>query len=102
MMNHATTEVWFDDVPVQAENLIGVEGQGFRYILSGMNAERILIAAECIGDAKWFLDKASGFLRQSPPLSLGWLARKISRGRSSCPESRRGSAGNPCSIGSSG
>ena len=64
MMNHATTEVWFDDVPVPAENLIGVEGQGFRYILSGMNAERILIAAECIGDAKWFLDKASGYARE--------------------------------------
>ena len=64
MMNHATTEVWFDDVPVPAENLIGTEGQGFRYILSGMNAERILIAAECIGDAKWFLDKASGYARE--------------------------------------
>ncbi|MFZ4690611.1 MAG: acyl-CoA dehydrogenase family protein [Polymorphobacter sp.] len=63
MMNHATTEIWFDNVPVPAENLIGVEGQGFRYILSGMNAERILIAAECIGDAKWFLDKASGYAR---------------------------------------
>jgi alkylation response protein AidB-like acyl-CoA dehydrogenase len=58
MMNHSTTEVYFDNVPVPAENLIGVEGMGFRYILSGMNAERILIAAECIGDAKWFIDKA--------------------------------------------
>ena len=63
MMNHATTEVWFDNVPVPAENLIGTEGEGFRYILSGMNAERILIAAECIGDAKWFLDKAAGYAR---------------------------------------
>ena len=57
MMNHATTEVFFDDLRVPAENLIGEEGQGFRYILAGMNAERILIAAECIGDAKWFIDK---------------------------------------------
>jgi acyl-CoA dehydrogenase len=57
MMNHATTEVFFDEMPVPAENLIGEEGKGFRYILSGMNAERILIAAECIGDAKWFIEK---------------------------------------------
>lgn len=61
MMNHATTEVYFDNVPVPAENLIGTEGKGFRYILSGMNAERILIAAECIGDAKWFIEKARNY-----------------------------------------
>jgi acyl-CoA dehydrogenase len=61
MMNHSTTEVFFDNVRVPAENLIGEEGKGFRYILSGMNAERILIAAECIGDAKWFLKKASTY-----------------------------------------
>ena len=61
MMNHATTAVFFDDVPVPKENLIGEEGKGFRYILSGMNAERILIAAECIGDAKWFIEKASRY-----------------------------------------
>ncbi|MBV9114290.1 MAG: acyl-CoA/acyl-ACP dehydrogenase [Hyphomicrobiales bacterium] len=64
MMNHATTEVFFDDVRVPAENLIGEEGRGFRYVLSGMNAERILIAAECIGDAKWFIDKASAYARE--------------------------------------
>ncbi|MBU6394543.1 MAG: acyl-CoA/acyl-ACP dehydrogenase [Sphingomonadales bacterium] len=64
MMNHATTEIWFDDVPVPAANLIGEEGKGFRYILSGMNAERILIAAECIGDAKWFIERASGYARE--------------------------------------
>jgi len=58
MMNHSSTEIYFEDVPVPAENLIGEEGKGFKYILSGMNAERILIAAECIGDAKWFIDKA--------------------------------------------
>jgi acyl-CoA dehydrogenase len=61
MMNHSTTEVFFDDVRVPAENLIGEEGKGFRYILSGMNAERILIAAECIGDAKWFTDTSSRY-----------------------------------------
>ncbi|MDH2312106.1 acyl-CoA dehydrogenase family protein [Methylobacterium brachiatum] len=61
MMNHATTEVFFDNLRVPAENLIGEEGRGFRYILSGMNAERILIAAECVGDAKWFIDKAKTY-----------------------------------------
>ena len=64
MMNHATTEVFFDNMRVPAENLIGEEGKGFRYILSGMNAERILIAAECIGDAKWFIDKASTYAKE--------------------------------------
>ncbi len=61
MMNHATTELFFDDMPVPAANLLGEEGKGFRYILSGMNAERILIAAECVGDAKWFIAKASAY-----------------------------------------
>jgi acyl-CoA dehydrogenase len=64
MMNHATTEVFFDNVRVPAESLIGTEGEGFRYILSGMNAERILIAAECIGDAKWFIEKAVAYARE--------------------------------------
>ena len=64
MMNHATTELFFDDLRVPAENLIGEEGQGFRYILSGMNAERILIAAECIGDAKWFIGKATDYAKE--------------------------------------
>jgi len=64
MMNHATTEIFFDRMRVPAANLIGEEGKGFRYILSGMNAERLLIAAECIGDAKWFIDKASGYARE--------------------------------------
>jgi alkylation response protein AidB-like acyl-CoA dehydrogenase len=64
MMNHATTEVFFDDLRVPAENLIGEEGQGFRYILSGMNAERILIAAECVGDCKWFIEKASAYAKE--------------------------------------
>ena len=64
MMNHATTQIFFDDLRVPAENLIGEEGQGFRYILSGMNAERILIAAECIGDAKWFIGKATHYAKE--------------------------------------
>jgi alkylation response protein AidB-like acyl-CoA dehydrogenase len=64
MMNHATTEVFFDNLRVPAENLIGDEGKGFRYILTGMNAERILIAAECVGDAKWFLDRATAYARE--------------------------------------
>lgn len=61
MMNHATTEVFFDALRVPAANLVGEEGKGFRYILSGMNAERILIAAECVGDAKWFIARASAY-----------------------------------------
>ena len=61
MMNHSTTEVFFDNLRVPAENLVGQEGKGFRYILSGMNAERVLIGAECIGDAKWFIEKASAY-----------------------------------------
>jgi acyl-CoA dehydrogenase len=64
MMNHATTEVFFTDMRVPAENLIGNEGKGFRYILSGMNAERILIASECIGDAKWFIAKATAYAKE--------------------------------------
>ena len=64
MMNHSTTEVFFDHARIPASALIGQEGQGFRYILSGMNAERILIAAECIGDAHWFLAKASSYARE--------------------------------------
>jgi len=64
MMNHSTTELFFDNMRVPAANLIGEEGQGFRYILSGMNAERLLIAAECIGDAKWFIDKATAYAKE--------------------------------------
>jgi acyl-CoA dehydrogenase len=64
MMNHATTEVFFDNMSVPATNLIGEEGKGFRYILSGMNAERILIGAECIGDAKWFIEKATAYAKE--------------------------------------
>ncbi len=64
MINHATTELFFDALRVPAENLIGEEGKGFGYILDSMNAERILIAAECIGDARWFIDKASAYAKE--------------------------------------
>jgi alkylation response protein AidB-like acyl-CoA dehydrogenase len=63
MLNHATTELFLDDLEVPAANLIGEEGKGFRYILDGMNAERILIASECIGDARFFIDRASAYAR---------------------------------------
>ena len=61
MMNHSTTELFFDDMKIPASSLIGEEGKGFRNILSGMNAERVLISAECIGDAIWFIEKASSY-----------------------------------------
>jgi alkylation response protein AidB-like acyl-CoA dehydrogenase len=64
MINHATTELFFDDLKVPAENLIGEEGKGFRYILDGMNAERILIASECIGDGRFFIDRASAYAKE--------------------------------------
>ncbi len=64
MMNHATTEVFFDDVKVPAANLIGEEGKGFRYILDGMNAERTLIASECLGDSQWFIKKATDYANE--------------------------------------
>jgi alkylation response protein AidB-like acyl-CoA dehydrogenase len=63
MLNHATTELFFDDLEVPVENLIGEEGKGFKYILDGMNAERILIASECIGDGRFFIDKASAYAK---------------------------------------
>jgi alkylation response protein AidB-like acyl-CoA dehydrogenase len=64
MMNHATTELFIDQLRVPAANLIGEEGKGFRYIIDGMNAERILIAAECIGDARFFIERASAYARE--------------------------------------
>ncbi len=64
MLNHATTELFFDNLEVPVANLIGEEGKGFRYILDGMNAERILIAAECIGDGKFFIDRASAYAKE--------------------------------------
>jgi acyl-CoA dehydrogenase len=61
MMNHATTELFFDDLEVPADALVGEEGKGFRYLLDGLNAERILIAAECIGDGRWFIERATRY-----------------------------------------
>ena len=61
MFNHATTEIFFDNLEIPASALIGEEGKGFRYILDGMNAERILIASECIGDGRWFIEKATAY-----------------------------------------
>ena len=64
MINHSTTELFFDNLRVPAANLIGEEGRGFKYILDGMNAERILIASECIGDARFFIERASEYARE--------------------------------------
>ena len=64
MVNHETNELFFDDLEIPAENLIGEEGMGFRYILDGLNAERTLIAAECIGDGYWFIDKVSAYVKE--------------------------------------
>jgi acyl-CoA dehydrogenase len=64
MMNHSTTEVFFNDLEVPAENLIGEEGKGFRYLIDGLNAERILIAAECVGDGRWFVERATRYAKE--------------------------------------
>ena len=64
MVNHETNELFFDNLEIPAENLIGEEGQGFKYILTGLNAERTLIAAECIGDGYWFIDKVSAYAKE--------------------------------------
>ena len=64
MVNHETNELFFDNLEIPAENLIGEEGMGFRYILDGLNAERTLIAAECIGDGYWFIDKVSEYVKE--------------------------------------
>ena len=63
MMNHATTELFFDDLEVPADTLVGEEGKGFRYLLDGLNAERILIAAECVGDGRWFIERATKYAK---------------------------------------
>jgi len=64
MVNHETNELFFDDLKIPAENLIGEEGKGFRYILDGLNAERTLIAAECVGDGYWFIDKVAKYVKE--------------------------------------
>ncbi len=63
-MNHATTEVFFDNLEVPAENLIGEEGRGFRYLIDSLNAERILIAAECVGDGRWFVERSCSYAKE--------------------------------------
>ena len=88
MVNHETCELFFDNLEIPAENLIGEEGKGFKYILDGLNAERILIAAECIGDAYWFIDRAANTPR-SASCSTGRSARtRACRSRSPRPTSR--------------
>src|SRR4051812_21355270 len=64
MMNHATTELFFDDLEIPASALVGEEGQGFRYLIDGLNAERILIAAECVGDGRWFIERATRYANE--------------------------------------
>src|SRR5690606_25754402 len=64
MVNHETNELFFDNLELPEENLIGEEGKGFKYILDGLNAERTLIAAECIGDGYWFIDKVSAYVKE--------------------------------------
>jgi acyl-CoA dehydrogenase len=64
MVNHETNELFFDDLEIPAENLVGEEGKGFRYILDGLNAERVLIAAECIGDGYWFIERATKYANE--------------------------------------
>ena len=92
MMNHSTTEVFFTDMKVPAENLIGEEGKGFRYILSGMNAERILISAESIGDAKWFIAKATAYAKERVgvrPADRPEPRHPVSDRKSLCGDARR-------------
>ncbi len=64
MMNHATTELFFDDLEVPVDALVGEEGKGFRYLIDGLNAERILIAAECVGDGRWFIERATAYANE--------------------------------------
>jgi acyl-CoA dehydrogenase len=64
MVNHETNELFFENLEIPAENLIGSEGQGFRYLLDGLNAERTLIAAECIGDGRWFIDRVTKYAKE--------------------------------------
>ena len=75
MVNHETNELFFDNLEIPAENLIGPEGKGFKYILDGMNAERTLIAAECIGDGYWFIDRVAQVRRANAWCSAGPSAR---------------------------
>ncbi len=89
MVNHETNELFFDNLEIPAENLIGEEGKGFKYILDGLNAERTLIAAECIGDGYWFIDKVDEVREASASCSAGRSARtRACSSRSPRPTSR--------------
>jgi len=90
MMNHNSTQVFFDNMIVPAKNLIGKEGRGFRYILDGMNAERLLIAAECIGDARWFIKKAADYARERVVFGRRSGRTRASSSRSPRPTRRCG------------
>ena len=96
MMNHNSCEVFFDNMEVPAENLVGVEGKGFRYILDGMNAERLLIASECIGDAKWFIKQGGGLregARAVRPADRPEPGRAVPDRQGLCPDARGRGAG---------
>ncbi len=82
MVGHETNEVFFDELEIPAENLIGEEGKGFRYILDGLNAERTLIAAECIGDGYWFVDRASRYANERIVFDRRSAATRASSSRS--------------------
>ncbi len=89
MVNHETNELFFDNLEIPAENLIGEEGQGFKYILDGLNAERTLIAAECIGDGYWFIDRVTQVRQASASCSAARSARtRACSSRSPRPTSR--------------
>ena len=92
MMNHATTELFFDDLEVPAGALVGEEGRGFRYLLDGLNAERILIAAECIGDGRWFVERAARYARErvvfNRPIGQNQACSSRSRARTSTSRRR--------------
>ena len=91
-MNHATVELFINDLVLPADALVGEEGMGFRYILDGMNAERILIAAECIGDGRWFIDRATAYATRARRSSTAPSARTracSSPSRGPTPPSRR-------------
>ena len=98
MMNHATTELFFDNLRVPAANLIGEEGKGFRYILDGMNAERILIAAECVGDAHWFIEQGRRVRQRARgvrPADRQEPGRAVSDRARLCADARRRPDGAP-------
>ncbi len=85
MINHNTTQVFFDDLRIPAENLIGEEGKGFRYILDGMNAERVLVASESLGDGRWFIEKAVAYANDRVVFGAPIGKNQASNSRSPAP-----------------